>query len=105
MVIEWLKFKVVAELREQFVQQDNEIWTAALATYPGFLGKEVWISPDDLTQVITVVRWASSEQWHSIPPETLAQVESRFAEVMGNTYELVESAAFQQRKVMQQPSS
>lgn len=101
LVIEWLKFKVVAELREQFVQQDNEIWTAALATYPGFLGKEVWISPDDLTQIVTVVRWESAEQWHSIPPAELAQVEARFAAAMGDTYELMESAAFQQRKFME----
>jgi len=100
-VIEWLKFKVVAELREQFVQQDNEIWTAALATYPGFLGKEVWISPDDLTQIVTVVRWESAEQWHSIPPGEVAQVEARFASAMGDTYELMESAAFQQRKFME----
>jgi len=100
-VIEWLKFKVVAELREQFVQQDNEIWTAALATYPGFLGKEVWISPDDLTQIVTVVRWESAEQWHSIPPEELAQVDARFSAAMGDTYELTESAAFQQRKFME----
>ncbi|WP_425469059.1 TIGR03792 family protein, partial [Pediococcus acidilactici] len=50
MVIEWLKFKVVSN-RERFVQKDAEIWTEALARYPGFLGKEVWLNPKESTEV------------------------------------------------------
>ncbi|MBD2000577.1 TIGR03792 family protein [Oculatella sp. FACHB-28] len=99
MVIEWLKFNVTPELREQFVQKDEEIWTAALSTYPGFLGKEVWISPDNLAEVIIIVRWSSFEEWQSISPEELEQIEARFNAAIGeDTHEIVESAGYQVRK-------
>ena len=39
MVIEWLKFTVDSESREQFIQKDEVIWTTALSTYPGFFGQ------------------------------------------------------------------
>lgn len=98
MVIEWLKVRVEPDLREQYVQKDADIWTPALAEYPGFLGKEVWISPDDLSQVVLIVRWASFEEWQAIPTERLQQVEAEFASAMGDTYEIVESARYQVRK-------
>lgn len=99
MVIEWLKFRVFPELREQFVQTDAEIWTTALSQYPGFISKEVWISPDELSEVVQVIHWETFEQWQAIPSEDLDRIEARFAEAMGhNTYELVESARYQVRK-------
>lgn len=99
MVIESLKFRVTPEQRERFVQQDAAIWTRALSQYPGFLSKETWISPDNLAEVVTVIRWETFEQWQSIPSEELEHIEARFSEVMGNTYEIVESASYQVRKV------
>jgi uncharacterized protein (TIGR03792 family) len=98
MVIEWLKFTVTPELREQFVQKDAEIWTAVLASYPGFLNKEVWISSDRLEEVVAVIRWESLEQWQAIPAEVLEQTEARFAAAMGDSYEMVEADKFQVRK-------
>ncbi|MBW4514425.1 MAG: TIGR03792 family protein [Timaviella obliquedivisa GSE-PSE-MK23-08B] len=98
MVIEWLKFTVLAELREQFVQKDAEIWTSVLAKYPGFLNKEVWISPDRLGEVIAVIRWQSLEQWQAIPTTVLDDTEARFLEAMGDTYKLVEVSKYQVRK-------
>lgn len=101
MVIEWLKVNVSPEVREQYVQKDEEIWTAALAEYAGFLGKEVWISPDDLAEVILIVRWSSFEAWDAISPTELEHLEARFREAMGDTYEIVGSARYQVRKFMQ----
>jgi uncharacterized protein (TIGR03792 family) len=98
MEIEWLKFRVAPDRREEFVQKDAEIWTAALSQYPGFISKEVWISPDNLAEVIQVIRWETFEQWQAIPPEDLEQIEARFAEAMGNSYELLESSRYQVRK-------
>ncbi|NJR38961.1 MAG: TIGR03792 family protein [Leptolyngbyaceae cyanobacterium CSU_1_4] len=98
MVIEWLKFTVVAELREQFVQRDAEIWTPVLAQYSGFLSKEVWISPERLDEVIAVIRWQSLEQWQAIPTSVLDETEARFLEAMGNTYKLIEASPYQVRK-------
>lgn len=99
MVIEWLQFRVQEELREQFVQLDAEIWTAALAEYSGFLGKEVWISPENLDEVITVIRWDSTESWYSIPSADLAAIDDAFSEAMGHgTYTLIASTQYQVRK-------
>lgn len=98
MVIEWLKFNVVPEQRERFVQLDEQIWTSALSRYPGFLGKEVWVSPDDLSEAILVIRWETFEQWQAIPRPDLEAVEARMREAMGDRYELLESRRYQVRK-------
>lgn len=99
MVIEWLKFQVKPELREQFVQKDAEIWTDILSQYPGFLGKEVWISPDDLTEVVAVIHWESLEAWKSIPADVLKAAETRFTAAMGEGNQtIVEAGQYQVRK-------
>lgn len=101
MEIEWLKFQVAPEQREQFVQKDEEIWTATLAQYSGFLSKETWISPEDLAEVILVVHWASFEAWQSVPTQVLDQAEARFRQAMGDTYKLIEGKRYQVRKRIQ----
>lgn len=101
MEIEWLKIKVDPDLREKFVQKDAEIWTAGLSQYSGFLNKEVWISPTNLTEVILVIHWQSFEQWQAIPQEVLHQLEDRFDQVMGNTYKIIEASRYQVRKRFQ----
>lgn len=98
MVIELLKFKVAPELRERYIQQDAEIWTTALAKYPGFLGKEVWINHQDPTELILIIRWATREQWKSIRQEELQSIEAKFAQAMGEAYPVIESAEYQVRK-------
>ncbi|NJO41236.1 MAG: TIGR03792 family protein [Cyanobacteria bacterium CRU_2_1] len=98
MEIEWLKFRVDPELREQFVQRDADIWTPVLAQYPGFIRKEVWISPDDLSEVVEVIHWETFEQWQAIPSDVLEQTEAEFAAAMGNTYELISGVRYQVRK-------
>lgn len=98
MVIEWLKFQVMPDLREKFVQLDAEIWTALLASYAGFLGKEVWISPQDMEEIVLVIRWQTFEQWQAIPTDVLEQTEAQFREAMGSTYQMVDTDKYQLRK-------
>ena len=101
MVIEWLKFTVDSEKREQFIQEDEAIWTAALATYPGFMGKEVWIEPNQPSSVIFTIRWQTREQWKSIPVKDLQEIEGNFARVMEQaniSYKMTQSKEFQIRK-------
>lgn len=99
MVIEWLNITVQADLREQLVQKDEEIWTPTLARYPGFLGKEVWISPDDLSNVVLVIRWNSFEDWQAVPKDVLDATDAQFREAMGgDTYQMTDSKRFQVRK-------
>jgi uncharacterized protein (TIGR03792 family) len=101
MVIEWLKFRVDPESREKFIQQDDAIWTAALSTYPGFLGKEVWIDPIEPGEVIFTIRWQTREQWKSIPAKDLTQIEQQFSTAMKKMnidYKMIESKEYQIRK-------
>jgi uncharacterized protein (TIGR03792 family) len=98
-VIELLKFKIAADIQATFIQKDEEIWTTALANYPGFLAKEVWLNPKDSTEIICVIRWATKEQWQAIPLQELEAVEQKFAAAVGDTYELVESSEYQQLPV------
>ncbi|MBD1863289.1 MULTISPECIES: TIGR03792 family protein [Trichocoleus] len=101
MVIEWLKIKVAPEMREQYIQKDAEIWTAFLSEYPGFLGKEVWINPDNSTEVILVIRWASREAWKSVPSDRLAAIEQQFAQQLAGSYPIIEAGEYQVRKFPQ----
>ena len=98
MVIEFLKFKVAPNIRENYIQKDGEIWTTALAEYPGFLGKQIWINPNDPTEIIFIIHWETKEQWQAIPAEDLKAIEKKFAQALGDTYELVESGEYQVRK-------
>ncbi|MCC0178766.1 TIGR03792 family protein [Waterburya agarophytonicola K14] len=101
MVIEWLKFTVDSNSREQFIQKDEAIWTANLATYSGFLGKEVWIEPDAPGKVIFTIRWETRQQWKSIPLEDLVAIEKEFSTVMKQMnikYKMIETKEFQIRK-------
>lgn len=99
MVVEWLKMQVAEELRETFIQKDEAIWTAALAKYPGFLGKQVWINPEKPEEIVLVIHWADLEAWKSIPADVAEATEKRFAEQMGaGTYKLVEAAEYHVRK-------
>ncbi len=99
MVIEWLKFRVVPESREKFINKDKEIWTAALSSYSGFLGKEVWLEPTANDEVVFTIRWQSRRAWKSIPLEDLKAIEAKFSTAMGQVnYEMLESKEYQIRK-------
>ena len=98
MVIEWLKFKVDPHSRETFIQKDAQIWTPVLASYSGFLGKEVWIDPQAVGEVILIIRWKTRQQWKAIPQDVLAATEQKFAEQVGDQYQMIESSEYQIRK-------
>lgn len=99
MVIEWLKVRVAEALRERYIQKDEEIWTTALARYPGFLGKEIWLNPDHPDEIVMVIQWQSREQWKAIPEEALEQVEREFDRALGTSdYKIVEAKEFVVRK-------
>ncbi|MGA1284082.1 MAG: TIGR03792 family protein [Prochlorothrix sp.] len=89
MVIEWLEFKVERSIQTHFLECDRQIWTAALATCPGYHSKEVWQDPKDLNKIIVMVRWTSRDQWQSIDPQWLAELEAQFQGAVGAGYSLV----------------
>ena len=99
MVIEWLKFRVSPQSRDVFMRLDNEIWTTTLGKFQGFLGKEVWISPDIPDEITLIIRWETRAQWKNIPLSVLAATEEKFAQQMpNNAYEMIEAKEYQIRK-------
>jgi len=95
-VIEWLRFSVPIELREAFIQKDEEVWTTRLYGFSGFIGKEVWLD-SSTSDVVLVVHWSSFEAWHSIPKTEI----SRLRTMMGDLdLPVVESHAYQVRKFL-----
>lgn len=99
MVIEWLKFQVAPELKEKFIEKDEQIWTATLAKYPGFLGKEIWINPFIDNEIILVIHWKTRENWSAVPRAVLDETDGQFLQAMGkDVYKLVETGEYHVRK-------
>jgi uncharacterized protein (TIGR03792 family) len=99
MVIEWLGFEVKPELREQFITEDEKIWTPVLADSDGFLGKEIWIDPGSENRIYLIIRWQTQEQWNAVPNDLLRKTETEFLAAMGEgNYQMLESKAYQVRK-------
>ena len=99
MVIEWLGFRVEPELREKFIVEDEKIWTSALATQDGFLGKEIWIDPGQSDRIYIVIHWQTREQWKAVPIELLAETDAKFISAIGRqNFKMLESKEYQIRK-------
>ena len=102
MIIEWLKFRVSPNLREEFLELDQQIWTNKLKTCPGFLGKEVWLNPEKLDEVVILIHWQTRQEWKNIPQEELDRIEKQFNQKMqGKNYQMIESLEYQVRKFPQ----
>jgi uncharacterized protein (TIGR03792 family) len=86
MVIEELRFSVPSDLVAGFVTTDHQIWTAALATQTGFLGKEIWQVSDQPDQLRIVIRWASRKDWKAVPRGLLDATERRFVAALGRSF-------------------
>ncbi|WP_026795037.1 MULTISPECIES: TIGR03792 family protein [Planktothrix] len=96
MVIEWLKFKVPTEQWELFIQKDEEVWTAGLKNFPGFLGKEVWLDVKN-QEIVMVIRWESQEKLGSFPEKTIQEFDEKMGELK---IPILESRTYQIRKFM-----
>ena len=81
--IEQLVFRVKPELIDSWIETDYEIWTKGLAEWPGFAGKEIWISSDRPGEVTAVVYWTDYKLWKAVDVEWLAETENKFAEAFG----------------------
>jgi uncharacterized protein (TIGR03792 family) len=98
MIIEWIRFKVAPDYREKFVQVDHEVWTAFLRQVPGFLHKDVWISLNDLSEVMLAIHWQTLAQQQAIPKATLQRVEAEFLNALDFPFQLLEIKLLQVRK-------
>ncbi|MEG5033938.1 TIGR03792 family protein [Microcoleus sp. AT3-D2] len=96
MVIEWLKFKVSQEKWEQFIQRDQEVWTAGLKNWDGFLGKEIWVDPVE-NEVVMLIRWETREKWKSVPQSTIDELDAQMGDLQ---IAIAESREYQVRKFL-----
>jgi uncharacterized protein (TIGR03792 family) len=62
------------------------------------MGKEVWINPNDLTEVVLIIRWQTKEHWDAIPLSDLEAIALNFDAALGKSYPIVESGEYQVRK-------
>jgi uncharacterized protein (TIGR03792 family) len=91
MVIEWLRFDVPAAKRAAFLKRDNEVWTAGLSRYPGFVGKELWLEAES-GNVIAVIRWETLSAWKSIPQLDLEGLDAAMGDLV---MPILESRAYE----------
>lgn len=94
MIIEWLMVQVEPEWHDRYLEADAEIWTTFLQSCPGFVSKQVWQNPDRLDEITFVIQWQTREDWKSINPEALAEVDRQFVERLDRSFELVESKEY-----------
>lgn len=80
MIIEWLRFKVPPEKLEAFIQRDEEVWTAGLKNFPGFLGKEIWVDAVE-NEVVMLIRWETREQWKSVLQSTIDELDRQMGDL------------------------
>ena len=86
MVIEWLRITVPTARQKDYLAQDRLIWTATLASQPGFLGKEVWRDPDSPEILNLVIRWDSLAHWQAVPTSLLAATDAAFVAALGEAF-------------------
>lgn len=105
MIIEFLSFHVPLAAQPAFLTQDAAIWTPALATSPGFLGKEVWRERDTPEQINLVIRWQAQADWDAMDKGLLAATQLAFVAAMGTDYPVLNCTAFKAESVAvaQQP--
>lgn len=104
MVIEWQRIRVRPDLRERYIELDDEVWTEGLSREPGFLGKEVWLGEDG-REVVLVIRWRSEVDWQGIARRRLEEMERRFRREMPEGYEVVEVRSYEATRVRQTTGS
>jgi uncharacterized protein (TIGR03792 family) len=96
MIIEWLRFKVPPEKWEAFIRRDEEVWTAGLRNFPGYLGKEIWVDAVE-NEVVMLIRWETREQWKSVPQSTIDELDSQMGDLL---IAIAESREYQVRKFL-----
>jgi uncharacterized protein (TIGR03792 family) len=91
MIIEFLKVQVIPSYRQKYIELEQQIWTTDLVKREGFINKEVWVDPEDLSIVYVRILWNSREQWKAISPEHIKKLDAALAEHIGLVWQIVES--------------
>lgn len=95
MIIEYLSFSVPLAAQDRFLAQDAAIWTPALATSPGFLGKDVWRQVGAPNRINLVIRWRAQADWDVVDRGILATTQAAFVAAVGAEYPVLSCTAFE----------
>jgi uncharacterized protein (TIGR03792 family) len=85
-VVEWIQYQVPPAVQADFIEKDEQIWTAFLSTVPGFISKEVLVSTKQLNEILILVHWVSREAWFGIERSQLERVQAQFVQQVGTDY-------------------
>ncbi|HGY5545437.1 MAG: TIGR03792 family protein [Prochlorococcus sp.] len=95
-VVEHLRLKVPADAREAWLKAEQGSWEPWLAKQSGYQGRDMlWDAERE--EGVLLIRWASREQWKSIPKAEVDAVQARFeqlarkgtAQASGNPFKLL----------------
>lgn len=82
MVVEFLRVTCPPEKRAAFIQRDHAVWTRALMTQPGFLGKEVWLNPSKPDEVAMAIHMESLARLRAIPKDWCDQTDAAMGDLL-----------------------
>ena len=95
MVIEELRLKVPADVKEAWLEAEKEIWEPWLSSQDGFLGRQLFWDKEK-EEALILVNWKSKQLWKSIPMSEVNIVQQKFEDnvkaalnVSENPFELI----------------
>ena len=77
MVIEELRLKVPADVKEAWLNAEKEIWEPWLSSQDGFLGRQLFLDKEK-EEALILVNWKSKKLWKSIPMSEVNIVQQKF---------------------------
>lgn len=79
-VVEHLRVKVPGAARQAWLEAERGSWEPWLQQQPGYLGRDLlWDAERE--EGTLLIRWASREQWRSIPAAEVEAVQERFEQL------------------------
>ena len=94
-VIEELRLKVPADIKEVWLNAEKKIWDPWLSSKDGFLGRQLFWDKEK-EEALILVNWKSKKLWKSIPISEVNIVQEKFEDnvktalnVRENPFELI----------------
>ncbi len=83
LAVEELIMRIRPDLLDRWMELDHEIWTKGLAEWPGFAGKELWLSGNVPGEVTIIVYWTDLDLWKAIDAEWLERMDRQVFDILG----------------------
>lgn len=73
-VLEILTYEVDAAYIDAYLNMDYEVWSLGESKFPGYIGKDTWISQTHPGQITHIIYWASKEAWKALPEDAVTKL-------------------------------